>query len=170
MANLFDLPENWPGPLGEIGIGANAIFSDDKAYRFVLWRIWDVKKPPAMLIGLNPSTANEKTDDPTIRRIRGLMQAHGYGGFFMTNLYPFVTAYPQELQIGRGQLVENDVILCKVRYYCETVVFCWGNFKTYGRDREVTDIFPCAMCFGKNANGSPKHPLYLPKNTTLVPF
>lgn len=40
-----------------------AIFSDDRKYRYVLWRSWDNEKPRVMFIGLNPSTANESTDD-----------------------------------------------------------------------------------------------------------
>lgn len=44
-----------------------AIFSDDRKYRFALFRMWDLKAPNVMFIGLNPSTANEHDNDPTIR-------------------------------------------------------------------------------------------------------
>lgn len=148
-------------------VGAGAIFSDDKAFRFVLWRVWDIKKPAMMLIGLNPSTANEKTDDPTIRRIKGLAKSNGYGSFYMTNLFPFVTPYPRVLQTAKEQLPENDSILQQVSLFCDTIVFCWGNFETYGRGKEVTKMFPNAWYFGQNKNGSPKHPLYLPALTKL---
>ena len=46
----------------------NAIFSECRKYRYALCRIWDDSKPYAMFIGLNPSTADETEDDPTIRR------------------------------------------------------------------------------------------------------
>ena len=53
-----------------------ADFSPDRKHRYSLWRIWDRSKPLVMFIGLNPSTANESDNDPTIRsvcRIPGIM-------------------------------------------------------------------------------------------------
>jgi hypothetical protein len=47
-----------------------AEFSPCGKYRYALWRIWDFKKPLAMFIGLNPSTADASKDDPTIKRVR----------------------------------------------------------------------------------------------------
>lgn len=126
-----------------------------------------------MLIGLNPSTANELKSDATIRRLRGssdkpgLIHQNGFGGFYMMNLFPFVTPYPELLQISNHKLEENDLFLKTISFKCEAVIFCWGNFKTFGRDKAVIEMFPTASCFGKNANGSPKHPLYL-KGTTKI--
>lgn len=158
----------------EIGIGAE--FSPDKKYRFSLWRIWDLSKPLIMFIGLNPSTANERTDDPTIRRLagkNGFANKNGYGGFYMMNLFPFVTAYPAELKAQMefgGCLSQNNMWLEDVNLVCETIVFCWGNFDTFGRDKEVMAMFPAATCMGVNKNGSPKHPLYLKGNTRFINF
>lgn len=154
----------------KLEIGAGALFSEDMAHRFALWRIWRLDVPPVMLIGLNPSTANDKTDDPTIRRIRGLAKGNGFGGFYMTNLYSFVTAYPDLLERSIEQLQKNDLILKQVSEMCEEVVFCWGNFKVRGRDEDILKMFPYAQCFGKNKNGSQKHPLYLPGDTKIKPF
>lgn len=158
----------------EIGVGAK--FSEDKKHRFALWRIWDMSKPLIMFVGLNPSTANEMTDDPTIRRLsrkNGFTHKNGYGGFYMMNLFPFVTTYPEKLKAQMefgGMLAENDHYLRQVSLNCETIVFCWGNFDTYGRDKEVMDMFPTASCLGVNKSGSPKHPLYLKGNTRFVNF
>jgi hypothetical protein len=154
----------------KVEVGAGAEFTECGAYRFSLWRIWRLDLAPVMLIGLNPSTANGKTDDPTIRRIRTLCRENDFGGFYMTNLFPFITPYPEELEVAKQFLVLNDVILKQVRSLCCGVVFCWGNFKTHGRDEQMKTMFPDALCFGKNANGSPKHPLYLKSDTLLKPF
>ena len=54
-----------------------AKLSDDKLYRYSLWRIWDDKKPYVLFIGLNPSTADETEDDPTIRRCIGFAESWG---------------------------------------------------------------------------------------------
>lgn len=42
-----------------------AIFSDDRDYRYRLWRTWDVDLPLVGFIMLNPSTADETEDDQT---------------------------------------------------------------------------------------------------------
>ena len=47
---------------------SDAFFSKDRLYRYALWRIWDNELPKVLFIGLNPSTADEVKDDPTIRR------------------------------------------------------------------------------------------------------
>ena len=47
---------------------SEAILSVDRKYRYVLTRTWDETLLNIMFVGLNPSTADETTDDPTIRR------------------------------------------------------------------------------------------------------
>lgn len=49
-------------------IDSGAIFSPCREYRYKLWRTWDASKLPLNVIGLNPSTADETKNDPTIRR------------------------------------------------------------------------------------------------------
>ena len=46
-----------------------ASFSKDKLHRFSLFRIWDYELPKVLFIMFNPSEANQKEDDPTIRRV-----------------------------------------------------------------------------------------------------
>lgn len=149
---------------------SSAVFSDDKKYRYMLYRMWSASKPTAMLIGLNPSTANEFTDDPTIRRITGLLKKLDYGAFYMTNLFAYVTPYPEELQNCDDPLGENDEHLQFISKKSDQIIFCWGNFFVYGRDEDIKKMFPHAKCFGKNRNGSPKHPLYLRTGTQLIDF
>lgn len=124
-----------------------------------------------MLIGLNPSTANEATNDPTIRRVISLARSNGYGGIYMTNLFPMITAYPSELKFDIQALTRNDHWLDIVRFqWCRDVCFCWGNFSVHDRDKWADRLFDDALCFGKNKNGSPKHPLYLKADTKLIKY
>jgi hypothetical protein len=61
--------------------GAN--FSDCGLYRYSLHRIWDDSKPLVMFIGLNPSTPNADTDNPTIKRVKQIAINLGYGGIYI---------------------------------------------------------------------------------------
>lgn len=148
-----------------------AEFSKDRQYRYALWRIWDASKPLVMFIGLNPSTANERSNDPTIRRVMRFAGEWGYGGFYMMNLFAMVTPYPRELEVASDPLGENDHWLVKVAVDCEMIIFAWGAFKEgHERAATVASRFPGAYCLGKSQGGHPKHPLYLSKDTKLIPF
>ena len=45
-----------------------AIYSDCEAYRYLLQIVWDESAPMAMFVMLNPSTATELANDPTVER------------------------------------------------------------------------------------------------------
>ena len=41
----------------------DAALPECRKYRFAFWRIWDETEPYEMIIGLTPSTADEREDD-----------------------------------------------------------------------------------------------------------
>lgn len=153
-----------------------AEFSECGNYRYVLWRQWNEAAPYIMCIGLNPSTANADEDDPTIRNLIELMKNNGYGGLRMTNLFALISPHPEDLRTSPDPLKENDAWLLVNSMMCSDICFCWGNFKqAIYRAKKLKDILyihPLRQikCFGKNSNGSPKHPLYLNRSTRLVNF
>jgi hypothetical protein len=139
--------------------------------RYSLERIWDRSLPMVMFVGLNPSTANASEDDPTIRRVRNFAKSWGFGGICMVNVFPMITPDPSKLKLIN--IAKNDEEIKRVSSNCAEVVFCWGNFKEpvqTGRVGMFKKWFPEAKCLGKNANGSPKHPLYLRADTQLIQF
>lgn len=151
--------------------GNGALFSDCGNYRYRLWRIWDDTKPLIMFIGLNPSTANASTDDPTIRKIKKVAAFNGFGGFYMMNLFGIVSANPEILLTCTDPIKDNNFHLDHVSKLCSKVCFCWGNFKqAEQRSKEVVRQFQAGLCFIQNKNGSPKHPLYCLDETVLIPF
>lgn len=155
--------------LPEYGFGAT--FSECRKYRYCLWRIWDRSKPMVMFIGLNPSSANEIDSDPTINSVGRISKFNGYGGFFMMNCFAQVSTDPDQLTDIDYQL--NDEWLKAVGQLCKDVVFAWGAFdvvKDTGRDKQLSELFPNAMCLLINKLGSPKHPLYAKGCTPLIPF
>lgn len=150
----------------------NAVFSDCKKYRYALWRIWDEAKPKVMFVGLNPSTANETSDDPTIKRVCLIAKNNGYGGIYMMNCFPFVSTNPDNLWKLDG-VAENEKWLKRIALKCKTVVFAWGNFdvvKRLGVDYILSQWFPNAKALHINKNGSPKHPLYCKSDTQFVEY
>lgn len=147
-----------------------AKFSDCGKHRLWLCRIWDKEKPLIMFIGLNPSTANADNDDPTIRRIKSMVNGWGYGGFFMMNLFTYISTDPKKLNVKQGNFFGADVMLKVISNDCEKVVFAWGNFDVMGRDNEVKALFPNAYALHINKNGSPKHPLYCKSNSQLIKY
>lgn len=148
-----------------------ATFSKCRNYRYVLWRIWDASKPRVMFIGLNPSTANEHTDDPTIRRIKSMAANWGFGGVYMVNLFSFVTAHPDELLKCPDPINGNDIWLNKIAELSGEIIFAWGAFKeAQERAKQVIAMFPTAKALHINKDGSPKHPLYVKGDTQPFPF
>jgi hypothetical protein len=145
-----------------------AIFSEDRKYRYALFRMWDINKPSVMFIGLNPSTANEVSDDATIRRVIRFAFDWGYGGVYMMNLFGLVTPYPEELKKCADPIGENNKWLEKASNKCEDVVCSFPEATE--RAKEVMAMFPNAKALIVNRDGTPRHPLYVPANTVPVLF
>lgn len=144
-----------------------AEFSKCGKYRYKLWRIWDNSLPKAMCIGLNPSNANAIKNDPTINYLRMMLSKLGYGGFYMMNLFAWISSKPEQLLTCDDPIGDNENKLKDVEKICDAVIVCWGNFKqAKQRIEEVLPKYPNAKCFGKNANGTPYHPLALMYNGT----
>lgn len=142
----------------------NAKLSDCRTYRYALWRIWDESKPYAMFIGLNPSTADETEDDPTIRRCVAFARDWGYGGLCMANLFAFRATNPGDMMQAQDPVgPDNDEWLKKLSCDAGVVVAAWGNGGSYlGRSQKVLFDFPNLMCLKQNQSGEPVHPLYQP--------
>lgn len=150
---------------------SGAIFSDDRKYRYALWRIWNQSLPFIQFIGLNPSSASEFMDDPTIRRVKRFASDWGYAGVYMTNLFAIVSTDPKLLLTCEDPIGDNDKHLGEIRQKCHDVLFAWGNFKeAQQRAKVISDMFPFAVCLGLNKNGTPKHPLYVAANTKQINF
>ncbi len=155
-ANLFDC---------EIEKGAT--FSECRLYRWNLWRCWDKMGPPCVFIGLNPSTADERIDDPTIRRCIAFAMGWGYGGLVMLNAYGWRATDPKDMKAQADPIGEyNDsVIQCVAEGAVVAggiVIAAWGAHCTEQRERDVCRLIDRPIhCLGRTKAGRPKHPLYL---------
>lgn len=80
-------------------------------------------------------------------------------GLKMVNLYALITPVPAELFKHNNPLGMNVEWLQTTAYSCQEIIFCWGAFKKIEyRVKQVQKMFPSALCFGKNQDGSPWHP------------
>lgn len=155
-----------------------AVFSPDGRYRYALWRMWDPSVPPLMFIGLNPSTASETTNDPTITRMihRAMKDAflgrREYGGLLVGNLYSLVSTDPKALADELFPLLEEDVTcsyLAQMIKLAGRVLVGWGAFpEAAERAPIVLKMVNEPYCLGLTADGHPKHPLYIPYSTPMV--
>lgn len=118
-----------------------------------------------MLVGLNPSTADARSDDPTIRRCIGFARDWGYGGLVVTNLFAFRATYPIDLKAAPDPIgPRNDAWIRRMAGQVQNIVAAWGN---HGAWLHRSDCIR-RMLSGRlsvlrlNACGEPAHPLYLP--------
>lgn len=171
------------------GIGAyerqGAEFDDDRTYRYSLHRMWGGGSLSAwktvLWVMLNPSTADESVLDPTLRRVEGFTRAWGYDGFEVCNLFAYRATDPDDLPKLSlcgvdivGGVRTNDALLAAADR-ADLVVCGWGKHTiAQNRARTVTSslrgFHQQIHCLGTNADGSPRHPLYLSKSTQLQEY
>ena len=153
-------------------VNKNATFSDCRKYRYALSRTWNGKKKTILFIGLNPSTADEKIDDPTIRRCINYAQNWGYGSLLMVNLFAYRATMPSELKNVKNPIGnDNDLQIIELSKKADIAVAAWGNEGTLlNRDKEVKKILPNLMCLKINKSGQPAHPLYQKKDLKLIKY
>lgn len=149
-----------------------ATFSPCREYRYALWRNWqgmfDGKNGYAMFIGLNPSTADETEDDPTIRRCVAFAKRWGYDGLCMTNLFGFRATDP-DVMLAKADPVgpDNDRYLVEMARNAGVVVAAWGTPGTHmARNATVRKLIANLHYLRLTKDGHPGHPLYLPGDLT----
>lgn len=164
MARLFNVRE----PL----MKNTAKLSACRTYRYALWRTWDSAKPFVLFVGLNPSTADEKTDDPTLIRCMNFAKSWGYGGVCMANLFAFRATDPAQMKAASDPVgKQNNRWLKKLAGEAGIVVAAWGNDGAFlGRSEKVIKILPELHCLKMNKSGEPAHPLYQPAKRQPVPI
>jgi hypothetical protein len=127
-----------------------------------------------MFIGLNPSTANETSNDNTITKVCKIAKHNGYGGVYMMNLFAIVSSDPKVLATCDNPIGNNNYWLMNISEKCSDIVFAWGNFKeATERSKEVIANFTkfhAPKCIVQNKNGSPKHPLYCKDESNLIAY
>ena len=158
----------------------DAYLSNDRKYRYWLVRIWDVSLPIMGNWGSNPSTADEKENDPTIRKDMGFSERTGHGGLLKMNVGAYRATKPRDWYnaadpFGPENTIEN------FRWWIQqwnppntktpTLLAAWGRCigRFAYRGKIIAEAFP-VMCLGRTADGTPRHTLMLPYSTQLEPY
>ena len=152
-------------------------FSPCRDYRYTLWREWDAANTTyCQFIGLNPSTADETKDDPTIRRCIAFAKALGYGALCMTNLFAWRDTLPAKMKKAKEPIgPENDRYLIEVGKSAGVIVAAWGlDGRHFYRGMKVQQMFRgeglTIYCLRLTKVGYPEHPFYLPKSLRPISF
>lgn len=133
-----------------------------RQYRYALWRTWDDSKPYALFVGLNPSTADETEDDPTLIRCINYAKSWGYGGVCMANLFAYRATDPKAMKIAENPVGrDNNKWLKKLAKDSGVVIAAWGNDGAFrNRSSEVKRMLKDLSYLKLNKSGEPAHPLY----------
>lgn len=152
-----------------------AHFSNCGRYRYLLVRKWS-SGCRWMFIGTNPSTADERVNDPTLARIQSRAERAGAGSFSVCNVHALRSTDPNVLLVsddptGPG----NDSAIAKELRKADLVICGWGNHKIVRtRSPSVLALIRAAgripHALKLNADGSPAHPLYLPYSLQPKPM
>lgn len=153
---------------------SDALISDCGQYRYWLTRYWDAEKPTVAWVMLNPSTADHRLDDPTIRRCIAFSKDWGFGGLSVVNLYAYRSPSPKDLwKIPDPIGPDNDKHLV-YQTQSRHVIAAWGKNAKPDRAKEVFNlIHPMAVsvqALKLTKDGQPWHPLYVPGNTERITF
>lgn len=154
-----------------------AIFSPCYAYRYRLIDVWDPAKPVLNWLMLNPSTADETKNDPTIERCQRRAVSMGFGAIDITNLFALRSTNPRGLmKVADPVGPDNDAAIMEAARGADMVICGWG---AHGLARErawsvmariqATGIQLHALRLTKFGN-QPAHPLYIPYEIGPTPL
>ena len=139
-----------------------------------------------IVIGLNPSTADETTPDPTMKSVLRFVEHEGYDGYVMMNLYSERCTKPENLprSFDKSMHIKNLSIIKRMdaKYPSADVLLCFGNgiYKRMYLEYCFYDIYEALkrhqrwLSIGgeeaKTKYGHPRHPLYASTNLGLKEF
>lgn len=158
---------------------STAMMSPCGRYRYLLGRKWSGAKPLCGWIMLNPSKADASVNDPTIRRCMDFATTWGFGGILVANLFPLRATDPADLQVPDVDLFGPQEVnaVRVVMEQCGLVVAAWGSHEIAARHgrvdvvkREADAARKPLWAVRKNYDGTPGHPLYVPKLAKRVPW
>lgn len=151
-----------------------AVIDSSERYRYSLWRCWQKDAPRITFVMLNPSTADEFKNDPTITRCINFSKYWGFGSLEVVNLFAYRATNPDDLlNVADPVGDDNDTYILEALNRSEIVILAWGTKGSFlNRDNEVLELVSRydLNVLGMSKEGHPKHPLYIRADTKPIPF
>lgn len=153
-----------------------ANYSDCDRYRYALTRVWDEAALRLTYVMLNPSTATEVQNDPTIERCERRARALGYGGIRITNIFAWRDTDPKALKRAAAPIgPDNDRIVAEASSWGDLTLCGWGAHGTHmDRGAEIAELLRSTghrlATLGLSKAGHPRHPLYISYQTQPEPW
>jgi len=144
-----------------------AIYSDCESYRYSLTRIWDDTAPRVLFVMLNPSTATEVQNDPTVERCERRARTLGYGAFCVCNIFAYRATDPKKMRTQTDPVgPENDAAITDAALWANDIVCAWGTHGAHLDRGPIVERMlrhqPIPLThLGLSIAGHPKHPLYI---------
>ncbi|GIT90950.1 hypothetical protein JANAI61_14080 [Jannaschia sp. AI_61] len=147
---------------------STATYSDDEIYRYDLTRTWDASGGRVAFVMLNPSTATELSNDPTVERCERRARALGFGAFRVVNIFAYRATDPRDMRAHPEPVggAANDRAIRDAALWAQRVVCAWGTHGAHlDRGPSVERMLRATGVplhhLGLSKAGHPKHPLYI---------
>ena len=146
---------------------STAVYSDCERYRYLLTRVWEPAGRKALFVMLNPSTATEVQNDPTVERCERRARTLGFGAFRVTNIFAWRDTDPRKMRAASDPVgPDNDAAIRQSVVWADQVICAWG---THGSHLErgpavetlLRETGAPLFTLGLTKDGHPKHPLYI---------
>jgi hypothetical protein len=144
-----------------------AVYSDCETYRYTLTRIWDEFRPKALFVMLNPSTATEVQNDPTVERCERRARSLGFGSFRVCNIFALRQTDPKLMRAHPEPVGSaNDRAIVDACAWADQIVCAWGvHGEHLDRGPKVEALMRGTGAklhtLGLTRQGHPRHPLYI---------
>ena len=165
----------------QLGLFSRAAFGHDRRFRLRLGREGDHSRPRVCFVMLNPSSADEHNDDPTITRCMSFARRWGGGALLVANLWAYRATEPRELETwldsldGHEDWHSHDEAIVSAARMSHLVVAAWGAHRLVRRvhprrggltrEQHVSSLLAKHLrlveCLGLTKGGHPRHPLYV---------
>ena len=144
-----------------------AVYSDCEQYRYALTRIWEPAGRKVLFVMLNPSTATEVQNDPTVERCERRARALGFGAFRVCNIFAWRATDPKNMRAQDDPVgPANDAAITEGCDWADQIICAWGTHGAHmNRGPHVEHLVRASgldlMHLGLSKAGHPKHPLYI---------
>jgi hypothetical protein len=146
---------------------SQAVYSPCTQYRYLLTREWAAEQGRVLFVMLNPSTATEMQNDPTVERCERRARALGFGAFRVCNIFAFRATDPRVMRAAPDPVgPANDAALAESAPWADRIICAWGTHGAYlDRGAQVESLLRATgqplWHLGLTKDGHPKHPLYI---------